>query len=96
MTEHQENKSNFVKYMSNPRCFTLKKWFLDLLKTDCTQHIEIIERVSTSLLTDSDVEKFGKLMMNVYENAYKKAVEDYKVEFEKMGVKISISSKTLS
>jgi len=93
--EHQENKGNFTKYMANPRCFTLKKWFSDLLKTEYQQHDEIVERVSTSLLTDKDVEKFGQLIMNVYESAYKKAVNDYKVEFEKMGVKISIGTKTL-
>lgn len=94
--EHQENKSNFVKYMSNPRCFTLKKWFSELLKSDYQQHDELVERVATALLTDKDVEKFGKLIMNVYETAYKKAVEDYRVEFEKMGVKISINSKEIS
>jgi hypothetical protein len=92
----EENKGNFVKYMSNPRCFTLKKWFSDMLKTEYQQHDEVVERISTSLLTDKDVDKFGKLIMNVYETAYKKAVEDYRVEFEKMGVKITIGSKNIS
>jgi len=94
--EHQENKSNFVKYMSNPRCFTLKKWFSELLNADYAQHDEIVERISTSMLTDADVAKFGKLIMNIYETAYKKAVADYKTEFEKMGVKISIGTQELS
>ena len=81
--------------MANPRCYTLKKWFSELLKNeDYPQHDEIIERVATALLTDRDVDRFGKLVMNVYETAYKKAVDDYKEEFEKMGVKITIGSKT--
>jgi len=94
--ENSENKGSFVKYMSNPRCFTLKKWFLELLKTDYPQHDEIIERVSTSLLTDKDVDSFGKLVMNVYQAAYHKAVDDYRTEFEKMGIKITIGTKESS
>lgn len=94
--EFQESKSNIVKYMANPRCYTLKKWFSELLKAEYIQHDEVIERVSTSLLTDKDVEKFGKLIMNVYETAYKKAVEDYRGEFEKMGVKVTIGTQQIN
>jgi len=67
-----------------------------MLHSDYPQHDEIVERISTAMLTDKDVEKFGKLIMNIYETAYKKAVSDYKVEFEKMGVKISIGTQELS
>lgn len=81
--------------MSNPRCFTLKKWFSELLKADYAQHNEIVERIATSMSTDADVTNFGNLIMNVYETAYKKAVSDYKTEFEKMGVKISIGTQEL-
>lgn len=94
--EYQENKSNYVKYMSNPRCYTLKRWFSELLTSDYPKHDETVERISTAMLTDLDVENFGKLIMNVYEAAYKKAVADYKTEFEKMGVKISIGTQQLS
>lgn len=92
--ENPENKgTNFSKYMSNPRCFTLKKWFFELLKKDYAQHEETVERVAASLVTDKDMERFGALVMNVYETAYRKAVEDYRAEFEKMGVKINIGTK---
>ena len=82
--------------MSNPKSFTLKKWFSDILKEEYTIHDEIIERISTSMLTDKDVEKLGKLITNVYEIAYKKAVNDYRAEFEKLGVKINVDFKELS
>ena len=82
--------------MSNPKCFTLKKWFADILKNEYTPHDEIVERISASILTDKDVERFGKLITSIYEVAYKKAVSDYKDEFEKLGVKINIGNKEIS
>lgn len=88
--DEKQNGSNFVKYMSNPRAFTLKKWFYDMLKLDYAAHDTIIERISSSLTTQKDVEDFGKLIGQVYETAYKKAVEDYKAEAEKLGLKVSV------
>lgn len=81
--------NNFMKYMSNPKAFTLKRWF-DSLKVDVAPHDIIIERVATSLTTDKDLEDFGKLVGQVYELGYRKAVEDYREQVEKLGLKINI------
>lgn len=81
--------------MANPRAFTLKKWFVELLGSDYAPHDTIIERVSGSLQTEKDVEDFGKLIGQVYEKAYRKAVEDYKVEVERLGLKVSIGSSVI-
>lgn len=86
MTQNAE----FLKYMSNPKVFTLKKWFCDMLKINYTPHDTIIERVSCSLTTEKDLEDFGKLIGQVYETGYRKAVEDYKDQIEKLGLKIEI------
>ena len=45
LKQHQENKANFARYMSNPRCFTLKRWFAEIVREDYPQHDEIIERI---------------------------------------------------
>ena len=76
--------------MSNPKAFTLKKWFYDLLKLNYMAHDAIIERVATSLTTEKDLEDFGKLVGQVYEIGYRKAVEDYREQFEKLGLKVTI------
>lgn len=83
-------RSNFVNYMSNPRSFTLKKWFVEILKEDYMQHNTVIERVATSLTTESDLKEFGALITGVYERAYKKAVDDYKEQAEQLGIKVSV------
>ena len=79
-----------VKYMANPRAFTLKKWFYDLMGMEFSSHDTIIERVSASLTTQQDLEEFGKLVGHVYEKGYRKALEDYKKEAEKHGLTVSV------
>lgn len=90
MEEKKEGGSSLVRYMSNPRAFTLRKWFYDLLKVAYIHHDPIIERVSTALTTEKDLEDFGKLIGQVYEIGYKKAVDDYRAQIEAMGLKIHI------
>ena len=96
MEKEKENgspkKSSLVQYMSNPRSFTLKKWFIELLQEDYPKFDTIIERVATSLATDQDLKEFGQLVTHVYEKAYRKAVEDYRSEVERLGIKINVSA----
>jgi hypothetical protein len=88
--EKDKEEGNLIKYMSNPRAFTLRKWFYDLLKLNYIEHDPIIERVGTSLATQKDLEDFGKLIGQVYDIGYRKAVEDYKKEIEKLGLKVQV------
>lgn len=97
MDDQQENvgeKSNFIRYMSNPRSFTLKRWFAELLGKDFAPHNNIIERVSCAIVTEQDMKDFGALVTTIYEKAYRKAVEDYREQVEKLGLKISVVPST--
>lgn len=85
-----DKQSNFIRYMSNPRSFTLKKWFAELLKEDYIQHDTVIERVAMSLTTEQDLKEFGKLITQIYEKGYRKAVEDYRQQAEQLGIKITV------
>lgn len=85
-----ERSSNLVKYMSNPRSFTLKRWLAELLKEHYTPHDSIVERVATALTTEKDLEEFGKLIGGIYEVGYRKAINDYKTEAEKLGLKVNL------
>jgi hypothetical protein len=88
--EKEDGQGNLIKYMSNPRAFTLRKWFYDLLKINYIAHDNIIERVSSALVTEKDLEEFGKLIGQVFETGYKKAVDDYRKQMEEMGLKVHI------
>ena len=88
--EKKEAKDRFVNYMTNPRAFTLKRWLFELLKDKYPPHDKTAERIATSLQTDSDIEDFGKMAAEIFECGYRKAVTDYKVEAEKLGIKVHV------
>lgn len=86
------DQSSMMRYMANPRAFTLKKWLSDLLKERYVAHDMIVDRIGTCLTTDQDLTDFGKLVGDIYETAYKKAVADYREQFEKLGVTVNITT----
>lgn len=90
--QNNVKKSSMFQYMSNPKAFTLRKWFHELLKIDYRPYESTIERVSASLITDNDLNEFGRLIGQVYETGYRKAVEDYRKQFEDMGLNVSITT----
>ena len=90
MADGNEVKSNIANYMANPRSFTLRKWFSELLKEDYSPHDSIVERIAVSLVTERDIKDFGKLITLVYEKGYRKAVNDYQQQVEKLGLKIHV------
>jgi len=83
-----------MSYMANPRSFTLKKWFSELLKTYYSEtHDQTIDRVAAALPTDADIEKFGKLMGALYESGYRKAVKDLQGQIEDLGYKVDVKAE---
>jgi len=85
-----EKDSNVMKYMANPRGFTLRKWLLQILQNRFEKHESIVERLGGSMATDGDLQAFGRLATELYEVGYLKAVNDYKEQFEKLGIKVNI------
>ena len=88
--DNQSKHSNFLKYASNPKAFTLKRWMLELLGNKYPEYNDIVERISSALATEKDLKDFGSLVTQIYETAYYKAVSDYKEQAEKMGMKIKV------
>jgi hypothetical protein len=86
----ENNQNNFMRYMANPKAFTIKKWLYELLQLNYAAHDQIVERVSSTLVTDRDLEDFSKLVGQIFEAGYKKAVDDYRKQFEDMGLKVQI------
>jgi hypothetical protein len=85
-----QQNSNFIKYASNPRAFTLKQWLAQILNNRYPEYDNLMERVATSLVTDKDMEEFGKVLMTIYETGYYKAVRDYKQECQKLGITVNV------
>lgn len=77
-------------FAANPRAFVLKKWFEPLLQDRLTKHEAVIERLSTALVTESDLAEFSSLISDIHGTGYRSAVMDYKSEFERLGVCVSV------
>lgn len=55
------------------------------------QNKDIVERIGHNLVTEKDFTDFMKLVVDVYESAYLKAVDQYRVYLEKIGIKVEVS-----
>ena len=82
--------NNWMQYMANPRGFAIKKFMFEVLREKYSDHEQLIERVSHGLTTDKDFDAFGKLVAVIYESGYLKAVNDYKGQLTKMGLKVTV------
>lgn len=72
----------------------LKKVMFEVVQERYKQNEEIIERLGVALSTEKDVKDFLKLITDVYETAYLKAVRDHREQLEKMGLVANIKSSS--
>lgn len=62
----------------------------DILKEDYGKYDAIIERIAMALQTNDDLQDMGSLISQIYDKAYRKAIDDYKEQAEKLGIKVSV------
>ena len=78
--------ANWLQYMQNPRGYLLKKTMFEVLKERFSENEQIVERMGATLVTESDLNSFMKLVSDIYEIAYMKAVADHKEQLQKVGL----------
>jgi len=76
--------------MANPKGYVIKKFMFEILKERYPKHEDFLERVGHFIVTDSDIEAFRKFIVDIYEIAYLKAVEDHREQLAKAGLKVKI------
>ncbi len=82
--------NDWTKYIQNPKGMYLKKFAFEILKERYGHHEQVLERIGHYLVTDKDLEDFSKLLVEVYEVAYLKAVNDHKDALASMGLKATV------
>lgn len=87
---------NNWKQLTNPRLFVIRKWIFELVKDKFPNHEEVIERISNSVATDRDLQALGKLLGDVYEAGFMKAISDYQGEFKRLGIQVNITPQVIS
>ena len=81
-------KSNdWMQALTNPMGHVVKKYVFDILQERYGKHEDVLERISRSLVTRNDMENFGRLVAEIYEAGFFKAVNENKEAWEKLGYK---------
>lgn len=75
------------------RSYLVKKWLVELMQDKYAEHDQIVERVSSSLVTNKDLEDFAKFITQIYETGYKKAVTENQKQLEKLGYHVEVVTK---
>ena len=84
------NQPSWVSIMSNPQGYVVKQYMANLLKEKLPPHQEILERLAATLITHNDLEAFGKLISEIYQMGYIKALKDHEEALNKLGYKVSL------
>lgn len=76
--------------LNNPQSIAIKRYLFELLKERYSKNEKFIDRFSSTITSQQDYEDFGKLIVDIFEVGFLRAVNQYKEQFEKMGMKINI------
>jgi hypothetical protein len=88
--------ANWLKNLSNPLSWGMKKYMFELLQERYSENEDIITRISDNILSEKDYKACGKLMVDVYEKGFKEALRQQKEELQKMGLDVNIASPKVS
>ena len=81
---------NWVNALSHPQLVMIRKYVSQILKDRYGQHDELMQRICGVLVTQKDLEDFGRFVVDIYEVSYLKCVEDHRQALEKVGQKAII------
>ena len=81
------------KMAANPRNKAVKKYMADILRHKFPESEEIIDRILSSLTIDKDAQQFATMIGHIYQVSYSQAVEDHRVQLEKLGLKTKIKER---
>ena len=84
----QPNISNFL---ANQKMQVLNLFFEKLIDSKLAEHQEIIQRISSVLVTDKDLNQLANLCNEIYQNGYIKCFEHYKEKLKDSGIDVKIN-----
>jgi len=86
--------NQLFNYLSNRNVYASKKYLYEIIQERYTEkHDKLMERICHNLITEDDLTDFGKLLVDVYESGYFRAVEDHKDALENMGLKATVKKQ---
>lgn len=68
----------------------IKKYLFELLGAKYMRNEKFIERLTSTVSTKDDYEALGNLVVDIFETGFLKAVDGYKDQLAKMGLKVNV------
>jgi hypothetical protein len=84
-----------MQYLRNPHVFAIKQYIAKLIPEKFKERETFIERLCISLSTKQDVEDFGKIVLDIYEAGFFRAIGKYREQLEKHGIAVKVTAEEL-
>lgn len=84
---------SWIDSFFNARSNYLKKAIFEIMQERFMKHENIIERITSNLQTEGDHNAFLKLIAEIYETGYVKAVKDHQQQLQKLGLVATIKKE---
>ena len=84
---------NYVMFplmFQNLHSSAIKKYLFEMLKDRYQRNEKFIDRLSAVVVTKEDYESLGTLVADLFEAGFVRAVDEYKGQMAKMGMKVSV------
>lgn len=80
----------FPFMFQNLHSSAIKKYMFELLRERYSKNERFIERLAATVSTKEDYEALGGLVVDIFETGFLKAVNEYKGQLAKMGLRVNI------
>jgi hypothetical protein len=80
----------FPFMFQNLQSSAIKKYLFEMLQERYAKNEKFIDRLASTVTTKEDYEALGGLMVDIFECGFMKALNEYKEQVAKMGLKVSV------
>lgn len=74
----------------NPQSIAIKRYLFEILKEKYPKNEKFIDRMASQTITKEDYENLGSFITDVFECGFLRAVNEYKEQIERMGMKVNL------
>lgn len=79
-----------LPFGNQAQSLAIRKYMFEMLKERYSKNERFIERLASNVATKEDYDSLGALMADVYEAGFVRAVDQYREQLAKVGMKVNI------